>query len=118
MSTDSVPTPGKRSGVHLEAARTLRARVARLPVGIQATWEADGHEIYAGPDRNWVAESLHLNAPDDGESVAVYIVTMQPALALVLAQYLEDAAMLRTPSHVSFKVAHAVLGREYPGGAS
>lgn len=94
----------------------MRAAVAALPDRVRNSWETDGAEVYAGPERNWVAESLHVDEEDDGESIAQYLVTMQPNLGLLVADWLEDAAALHMPSHVSFKVAYGVLGKAYPGG--
>jgi hypothetical protein len=75
------------------AAKMLRSGVAALPVPVQAAWEADGAEIYAGPERSWVAESL-TEAPDEGIWVSAYIVTMQPSVALALASVFDRFAWL------------------------
>jgi hypothetical protein len=77
-----------------QAADALRSAVAALPVRVQATWEADGAEIYAtGMDDSWVGESL-TEAPDDGVWVSAYIALMHPSVALALAAWLEKSALI------------------------
>ena len=90
------------------AAKLLRSRVADLPVRVQADWEQDGAELYAGDSREWVGETL----ADGGDEVACYIATMQPKVALCIAEWLEGAAELRLPSHAAFNLARAVLRDE------
>lgn len=75
------------------AAWKLRGLVANLPVSQQANWEADEAEIYAGPERSWVAESLREDS-DGGVLTAAYIVGMQPIVALKLVDCFERFAWM------------------------
>lgn len=70
------------------AAKTLRQRVAELPVRVQSDWVQDSSEIYTEPAHEWVGETLQ----DGGDEIACYVVLMHPSVGLALAKSLDDWA--------------------------